>query len=265
MARTSRPALASSPRGAAGRDELDAELGEAAGEVDDAALVGDREQRAADPDGAGLRERLERPVEDVLGDAPSIREARASERPRAGTPAATPPSRTRRCRAMEQTTRTTDPEHELERTGDELEERLERARRPHRRGQAGGRRRAARRRLRSRTPRATGGRRRRRRRRGRRGLRRPGGRRGRRRGLASPAPRLDQHAPRVRGSRRTAPAAISATASRQQLVLERAQRRVHRRRRRVASGSSTAPCRMIGPVSTPSSTKWTVTPKTFTP
>ena len=38
-----------------------------------------------------------------------------------------------------------------------------------------------------------------------------------------------------------------------------------RRRRRAASGSSIARCRMIGPVSTPSSTKWTVTPKTFTP
>ena len=33
----------------------------------------------------------------------------------------------------------------------------------------------------------------------------------------------------------------------------------------VAAGRSIARCRMIGPVSTPSSTKWTVTPKTLTP
>jgi len=32
-----------------------------------------------------------------------------------------------------------------------------------------------------------------------------------------------------------------------------------------ASGSSIARCAMTGPVSTPSSTKWTVTPNTFTP
>jgi hypothetical protein len=37
-------------RGAAGGDDLDAELGETLGEVDDAALVGDREQCPADPD-----------------------------------------------------------------------------------------------------------------------------------------------------------------------------------------------------------------------
>ena len=40
--------------GAAGRDELDPEVGEAAREVDDAALVGDRQQRAADAHLAGL-------------------------------------------------------------------------------------------------------------------------------------------------------------------------------------------------------------------
>ena len=55
------------------------------------------------------------------------------------------------------------------------------------------------------------------------------------------------------------------TASEQQLVLERPQRvadlvGVGRR-----PGSSIARWRMIGPVSTPSSTKWTVTPNTFTP
>ena len=44
---------ASSRGGAAGGHELDAELGEPAGEVDDPALVGDRQQRAPDADGAG--------------------------------------------------------------------------------------------------------------------------------------------------------------------------------------------------------------------
>ena len=39
--------------GAAGRDELDAELAQAAGEVDDPGLLGDRQQRAAHPHGAG--------------------------------------------------------------------------------------------------------------------------------------------------------------------------------------------------------------------
>ena len=43
-------------RGAARRDELDPELGEAGGEVDDPALVGNRQQCASDPDGARLRE-----------------------------------------------------------------------------------------------------------------------------------------------------------------------------------------------------------------
>jgi len=44
--------------GAAGRDELDAEARQAAGEVDDAALVGDRQQGAADLDRRGGGERL---------------------------------------------------------------------------------------------------------------------------------------------------------------------------------------------------------------
>ncbi len=38
--------------GAAGRDELDAELGQSAGEVDDPGLLGDRQQRAAHPHGS---------------------------------------------------------------------------------------------------------------------------------------------------------------------------------------------------------------------
>ena len=52
------PGLAQRGRGAAGRDELDAEADEAAGEVDDAGLVGDREQGATHPDVAGPGERL---------------------------------------------------------------------------------------------------------------------------------------------------------------------------------------------------------------
>ena len=53
-ARTSSPASRSSARGPAGGDHLDAQLGEPAGEVDDAALVGHRQQRAPDADVAGL-------------------------------------------------------------------------------------------------------------------------------------------------------------------------------------------------------------------
>jgi hypothetical protein len=77
-------------RGAAGGDELDAQIGEAGREVDDPALVGDGQQGAADPDCSGLREWLPRPGGGVLGDARSIGEARVSERPREGTPDATP-------------------------------------------------------------------------------------------------------------------------------------------------------------------------------
>jgi len=43
---------------APGGDELDAEVRQAAGEVDDPALVGDRQQRAADLDRRGGGERL---------------------------------------------------------------------------------------------------------------------------------------------------------------------------------------------------------------
>ena len=65
-----------------------------------------------------------------------------------------------------------------------------------------------------------------------------------------------------RGPRR---AAISRTASRQQLVLDRAQRLAHVVGVGARPGSSTARWRMIGPVSTPSSTKWTVTPNDLDP
>ena len=60
-------------RGAARGDDLDAHLGEAGREVDDPALVGDRQQSTADPDGARLREWLPRPGGGVLGDAPEHR------------------------------------------------------------------------------------------------------------------------------------------------------------------------------------------------
>ena len=68
-------------RGAAGRDHLDAELGESGREVDDAALVGDRQQRAPDPDGARLREC---PGGRVLGDAPEHRGAGCVRAPSRG-------------------------------------------------------------------------------------------------------------------------------------------------------------------------------------
>ena len=44
------PRLAERRRGAAGREDLDPELAQAAGEVDDPGLVGDRDQRAPDAD-----------------------------------------------------------------------------------------------------------------------------------------------------------------------------------------------------------------------
>ena len=164
-------------RGAAGRDHLDAELGQAAGEVDDAALVGDRQQRAADADRAGLGEQLLPRVGVRLGDAASIvkRRGRSAAR-RAPAPRLVERARaagmTRRDRrtptggiSMDQ--RTTDPEHDLEHTGDELEERLERLDDHIEESKQGGVAPAARRTTtRSRTPRATGRRRRRRRRRG---------------------------------------------------------------------------------------------------
>ena len=55
IARTSSPASRSSRGGAAGRDQLDAEPGEAAREVDDAALVRHGQQRAAHPNFTRLR------------------------------------------------------------------------------------------------------------------------------------------------------------------------------------------------------------------
>jgi hypothetical protein len=109
--------------GAARGDDLDAQVDEAGREVDDPALVGDGQEGAADPDCSRLREWLPGPGGGVLGDARSIGEARVSERPREGTPHATPRIRTGDL-SMEQRT-TTDPERKLERTGDELEERID--------------------------------------------------------------------------------------------------------------------------------------------
>ena len=51
------PVLDQRPRGAAGGDDLDPQLGEAAGELDDPGLVGDRQQRALDLDLLGRRRR----------------------------------------------------------------------------------------------------------------------------------------------------------------------------------------------------------------
>ena len=93
--------------GAARGDDLDAQLGEAGGEVDDPALVGDGQQGAADPDCSRLREWLPRPGGGVLGDARSIGEARVSERPRGGTPDRYAASRDRRARAWSNARRPT--------------------------------------------------------------------------------------------------------------------------------------------------------------
>ena len=70
--------------GAAGRDELDAEVGEAARELDDAALVGDRQQRALDLHRARRGERLGGFAVGCVGDGASISPADAPSRPRAG-------------------------------------------------------------------------------------------------------------------------------------------------------------------------------------
>jgi hypothetical protein len=58
--------------GAAGRDELDAEVGETAGEVDDAALVRDGQQGAADLDRGGGGEGLAAFVVRLAGDGARI-------------------------------------------------------------------------------------------------------------------------------------------------------------------------------------------------
>ena len=67
------------------------------------------------------------------------------------------------------------------------------------------------------------------------------------------------------GSRRTAPRGDQRDRLGQQRVLERADRRAAPRRRGRVRASRPRACRIIAPVSTPSSTKCTVTPKTFTP
>ena len=87
MARTATPGALELLRGAARGDDLDAQLGEARREVDDPALVGNRQQSTADPDGPRLREWLPRPGGGVLGDARSIGEARRVRAPCEGTPA----------------------------------------------------------------------------------------------------------------------------------------------------------------------------------
>jgi hypothetical protein len=66
------------------------------------------------------------------------------------------------------------------------------------------------------------------------------------------------------GSRDTAPRAIWSTAS-QSISCSRGRSAVRTWAASVASGSAIARCAMTGPVSTPASTKCTVTPNTLTP
>ncbi len=75
----------------AGGDDLDAQLGQPGGEVDDPPLVGHRQQGTANTDGSRLREWLPRPGGGVVGDARSIEEQRVSERGGEGTPREMPP------------------------------------------------------------------------------------------------------------------------------------------------------------------------------
>src|SRR4029077_12474320 len=75
-------------RGAARRDHLDAELGEAAREVADAALVGHRQQRAPHTGRSGFGQQLLPRLGVRLGDAASIVKAAAGRRARSAlTPA----------------------------------------------------------------------------------------------------------------------------------------------------------------------------------
>ena len=154
-----------------------------------------------------------------------------------------------------------DARQQLERTADELEERAgapatSASTRPRTScDDAGrGRRRAGRgrrRRLRAASPRAP---------------ERAERRRGARAAAAAAARQLGRASTRrgCRGSRRSRPAASSRTASGSS-ACSSGRSASWTPPGRVAPGSSTAAWRMIGPVSTPSSTKWTVTPKTFTP
>ena len=263
MARTATPALSSSCAVPPVETTSTPSSARPRGEVDDPALVGDGQQGAADPDCSRLREWLPRPGGGVLGDARSIGEARVSERPRGGTPDATPRTRTGDL-SMEQRT-TTDPERELERSGDELEERIERPRRPHRRRPPGGE--GAPRGVppRARTPPGTG----------RTPTTTPAARTPRastiprptrrtRTRTRSPAPRPSAPGAggRDRGAAGPPPSARppAAAARARSGAGSRGPRRDRARRaaRPRAGGRS-------GPVSTPSSTRWTVTPKTFTP
>ena len=139
--------------GAARGDDLDAHLDETGGEVDDPALVGNRQQGTADPDGPRLREWLPRPGAGVLGDAPEHRGGACVRAPCRGEHQALRHQVRTRGEGMEQRT-TTDPSASSSARGDELEERIDpsttTSARPARRP-----RRAARSRIRSRTPRAT--------------------------------------------------------------------------------------------------------------
>ena len=190
------------------------------------------------PGRSRLGEWLPGSVEACSAMAPSIGEARVSERVSRGTTGryAVNPHR----RLEHGATTTTDPERELERSGDELEERIDHLD-DHIDDVARRRRRAVRSPGPARTPPGTGRTR----------TTTPAARtprasttprptRTRRTRTRSPAPRRAAP-PRVRQGRgATAPRAMSATASRQELVLDRAQRRRGRPPGRVASGSSIA-------------------------
>ena len=75
----------------------------------------------------------------------------------------------------------------------------------------------------------------------------------------------DQHSSWIRRVEADRPPGDQPHRLRQQLVLDRVQPRRAPRPASRASGSSIARCRITGPVSTPPSTKWTVTPNTLTP
>ena len=217
------PGLGQLRRGAAGGDDLDAEVRQAAREIHDAALVRDREQRPPDPDVPGCvirpaprwREHSEPPV----GKTPAMSEHGRTPR---GTPAHRRSARAgpRASRgplddAKDHRGRAQDAQGlgEAEEVAGDWED--EAPDRP------GGDDAEGAQELTHEQPARARGR---------------GG------------PRRGQQADRLGQQRCSSGRSASWTASGS-----------------LASGISIAPCRMIGPVSTPSSTKWTVTPKTCTP
>ena len=224
MAQTSRPASRSAWRGAAGRDQLDAQLGEPAGEVDDrracrrpTAGRGGRGRRPGSTRARWLGG-SEMPASINGGPAGKASDERIDRRSRAGHSSARPTSMDdrdgRRARGAASTSREGRP-----------------------RG--------------PRSSSATGTQ-----------SRRPG----RRRGPASAThEERDEPAPRTRRVADAALAREQAHGLGQQPVLERPQQVVDAVAVDRPPATSIAAWSRIGPVSTPSSTRWTVTPVTFTP